>query len=170
MIIRMNLDPSILKKIQKIKLVCFDCEGVLTLKYRNHLPEFSKNPVCKLDQQGLLLLLNNNIDVAIISAGKSDLLKNIFIDIGIKYIYLGSRNKLEAYEELKLILNISDEYCCHIGDGDLDIPVLEKVEFAVTVPEAADNIKTLSDYCTIRSGGLGAVEELCQLIVDAKNK
>jgi 3-deoxy-D-manno-octulosonate 8-phosphate phosphatase (KDO 8-P phosphatase) len=165
-----NKNESIFKKIEKIKLVCFDCEGVLTLKNRNHLPEFSKNPLHKIDEEGLLLLLKNNIDIAIISAGKSDLLKNTFLKIGIKYLYLGWKDKLKAYEELKTILNISDENCCHIGDGDLDIPILEKVEFAVTVPEAADNIKTFSDYCTNNPGGFGAVEELCRLIIETKNK
>ena len=47
--------------------------------------------------------------------------------MGIEHCYQGKLNKLDSHEELKKIYNVSDNEIAYIGDGLIDIPVLEKV-------------------------------------------
>ena len=46
--------------------------------------------------------------------------------------------------------------------------LLDRVGLAVTVPAAGDDVKTRCHWVTTRDGGMGAVRELCELILEAK--
>ncbi|MFH1753501.1 MAG: HAD hydrolase family protein, partial [Candidatus Omnitrophota bacterium] len=59
---------------------------------------------------------------------------------------------------------------CFIGDDLIDMPVLKRVGFAVSVPNAVDEAKEVAHYITRREGGRGAVREVCDLIIKAQGK
>ncbi|NIA19405.1 MAG: HAD hydrolase family protein, partial [Xanthomonadaceae bacterium] len=84
---------------------------------------------------------------------------------GIDTIFQRVRDKISAYEQIKSKFSLADEQICYVGDDLVDIPVLKKVGFAVTV---ADGIPELDHYIHWRShypGGGGAIRELCELIL-----
>ena len=56
----------------------------------------------------------------------------------------------------------------YIGDDLMDLPVIEKVGFGVTVPHALKQIKEKSNYTTENPGGFGAVREICEMIISSK--
>ena len=51
-----------------------------------------------------------------------------------------------------------------MGDDIFDIPLIQKVGFGATVPEAVDEVLKVAKYVTKRPGGLGAVREVCDYI------
>ena len=55
-----------------------------------------------------------------------------------------------------------------MGDDWLDLPLLVRVGFAVTVEDAVPEVLQVAHYVTKRKGGRGAVREACDLILDAK--
>jgi 3-deoxy-D-manno-octulosonate 8-phosphate phosphatase (KDO 8-P phosphatase) len=52
----------------------------------------------------------------------------------------------------------------YVGDDIFDIPLIEKVGFGATVPEAVEEVFESVKYVTKRPGGNGAVREVCDLI------
>jgi Low specificity phosphatase (HAD superfamily) len=53
-------------------------------------------------------------------------------------------------------------------DDIIDIPILEKVGFAVTVPNAPKYISNYAHYTTAVKGGKGAVREVIDLLIESK--
>jgi 3-deoxy-D-manno-octulosonate 8-phosphate phosphatase (KDO 8-P phosphatase) len=54
------------------------------------------------------------------------------------------------------------------GDDYIDLPVLARVGFAVTVPDAPEIVKARCHYVTTAAGGRGAGREICELLMRAQ--
>ena len=76
--------------------------------------------------------------------------------------------KLPVYEKVLKRLRLAPEAVCVIGDDLMDLPLLRRAGFAVTVPNAVDDVKAICHYITQRSGGRGAVREAIELILKVK--
>ena len=89
-------------------------------------------------------------------------------ELQIDDVYNGVIRKIDAYDELKKKYNLSDHEICFIGDDIIDIPILEKVGFAVSVPNAPKYISNYSHYVTSLEGGKGAVREVIDLLIESR--
>ena len=56
-----------------------------------------------------------------------------------------------------------------MGDDWLDLPLLVRVGFAATVNDAVPEVVQAAHYVSRRKGGRGAVREVCDLILEAKD-
>lgn len=157
-------------KVKKIKLVSFDCDGVLT---DGSIHYSLKGDITRvfhaLDGQGLKYLMEHDFIVAIITASTSDIIRRRAEDLGIDHIYSGCFDKMEAWDELKTIYDLSYEQMCHIGDDMPDLPLIEKAGLGVTVPNGIEQLKKIADYTTSAYGGQGAARELVELLLNAHN-
>jgi 3-deoxy-D-manno-octulosonate 8-phosphate phosphatase (KDO 8-P phosphatase) len=64
--------------------------------------------------------------------------------------------------------SLQAEQLAYMGDDWLDLPVLNKVGCAFAPANAVPELRQRVDYVTERSGGHGAVREVCELILAAK--
>lgn len=55
-----------------------------------------------------------------------------------------------------------------MGDDVVDLPVMTRVGLALSVPDAPQLVRDRSHYVTRRSGGHGAVREVCELLMSAQ--
>lgn len=157
------------ERAKKIKLIIFDVDGVLTsgvLTYGNNGIEVKNFHVH--DGQGMKLLKNSGVDVGIITTCTSDIIKRRMQDIGIEHVYTGKVDKLPAYEELKQKLNLTDQQIAYMGDDLPDLPMLKRVELAITVANAPQIIQQHTHMITKAKGGKGAVREVCDFIMQAQ--
>ena len=83
-------------------------------------------------------------------------------------IYNGVIRKIDSYDELKKKYNLQDHEICFIGDDIIDIPILEKVGFAVSVPNAPDYVANCAHYVTKSPGGKGAVREVIDMLIASR--
>ena len=67
------------------------------------------------------------------------------------------------------IINLPLEYIAAIGDSELDLPMLEKAGYAVSVRNAPRELKDISDYVTSKSYAEGFIE-FARLLVDEKRR
>ena len=159
------------KILKNIKLLICDIDGVLTdgqfIKSSNGDELRSFNA---LDGVGfvMLRLLNLNIKTAWITGRESVTTTLRAEELKIDDVYNGVIRKIDAYNELKEKYSIEDEEICFIGDDIIDIPLLEKVGFAVTVPNAPEYMRRYVHYTTIIPGGHGAVREVIDMIIDSR--
>jgi YrbI family 3-deoxy-D-manno-octulosonate 8-phosphate phosphatase len=56
-----------------------------------------------------------------------------------------------------------------VGDDVNDHPVLEKAGFSACPSDAAGTTSSIVNYVCKRAGGHGAVREVCDFIISAKN-
>ena len=156
-------------KAASVKLLICDIDGVFSdgRIYLGNQGEELKAFNTK-DGFGIKALMNSGIQVAVITGRQSRIVAERMNSLGVNHIYQGKENKLEAYAELKSALNLSDEQVAYIGDDGPDLPVMERVGFAVAVNDAHPLIKRISHYTTLMPGGFGAVRELTDLLMLAQ--
>ena len=91
----------------------------------------------------MLRLLDLNVKTAWITGRESLTTTQRAEELQIDDVYNGVIRKIDAYIELKKKYGLSDSEICFIGDDIIDIPILEKVGLAVTVPNAPKYISCL---------------------------
>ncbi len=162
----MNSDLS---KLSRIKLFLSDVDGVMTDTriFLNSDGGWSRQ-FSIYDGMGLKRLQERNIPVGIITAALANDVRKRFEFLKVDYFYEGSKDKLKDLNEIINKTGFSKDEVAYIGDDLMDLPVIEAVGFGVTVPHALAPIKEKSNYITKEKGGFGAVREVCEMIISAK--
>ncbi len=161
---------NILKnKATDISLVALDVDGVLSdgkLYFSAKGDELKAFNI--LDGHGIKLLMQNGVDVAIITGRSSPLTEKRAGDLGIKHLLQGREDKLVALQELCQQLNLSLDETAYMGDDLPDLAAIRAVKLGVSVPNGHPFVQKHAHWVTSREGGTGAVRELADLILDAK--
>ena len=155
--------------IKNIKILISDVDGVLTdgtISLGSDGTEFKRFSV--EDGAGAAYARLAGIPIALISGRFSICTSRRASEMGIKHCYQGKLNKLDAYNEILDIYKLSDKEVAYIGDGLIDIPILSRVGFPCTVPNAHRKVLAVSDFVTNKEGGYGALREVVELILTEK--
>ncbi len=163
------LDVTLADKISKIKLLLLDVDGVLTdgsIIYSDKGGEIKSFNVC--DGHGIKLLMRGGIDVGIITARESRVVATRARDLGITLLYQGKKDKLACYRTILSQESLESAETAFVGDDLVDLPVLSRAGFSVSVPGGAAEVLDKVDYVTAAAGGHGAVREVCELILKTR--
>ncbi len=161
---------SIIEKAKHIRLLICDVDGVLTdgrLFYTSDGMAYKAFHV--QDGMGLKLLMLSGVEVAVITTCASPIVAKRMQQLEISHVFQGQVTKISAYETLLKQLQLSDEQVAYIGDDWPDEPLIKRAGLGIAVPNAIQAIRELASYTTQKSGGDGAVRELCDLIMHAQN-
>lgn len=159
------------KYLARISLLILDVDGVLTdrgLIY-NHAGEVSKKFDVR-DGLGIKLLQRENIEVALVSGGKSPSTSARAKDLGIKYCFCQVKNKKETIEDLIQKLNKNKSQVAFVGDDLNDIVVKKSVSIFFSTNDATKFIKSKSDFVLQNKGGNGAIRETAEILLWSKNE
>ncbi|MBE9015300.1 HAD family hydrolase [Chroococcidiopsis sp. CCALA 051] len=162
-------EPELQSRLLKIKLLALDVDGVLTdggLYYTESGEELKKFNI--KDGQGLKKLMQFGVEVAIISANSSKSTLQRTQKLGITHSFINVEDKLSVLKDLCLQLSISLSEVAYVGDDDNDLPVLQAVGCPFTVADAMPENKARAIYVTKKSGGQGAVREICDLLINSR--
>jgi 3-deoxy-D-manno-octulosonate 8-phosphate phosphatase (KDO 8-P phosphatase) len=165
----LNLSTEQLDKIKRLKLLILDVDGVLT-DGRLFFDDNGREYKCfhARDGHGIKLLRQSGVEVAVISGRKSNSVALRMQSLGVDLVYQGHENKRAAFAEILQTLSLQPEQAAHVGDDVLDLPVMTLAGFAVAVADANFAVKQRADWCTELAGGLGAVREVCDLIMQVQ--
>ncbi|QSX34105.1 3-deoxy-manno-octulosonate-8-phosphatase KdsC [Shewanella avicenniae] len=158
------------QKAQQIRLLICDVDGVFSdgRIYMGNQGEELKAFHTR-DGFGIKALLSCNIQVAVITGRKSQIVERRMTSLGIQHIYQGIDNKLTAYHELLDVYQLNPEQVAYIGDDMVDLPVMQQVGLGVCVADGHPQVKQLADFVTSIGGGFGAVRELADLLLLSQN-
>jgi YrbI family 3-deoxy-D-manno-octulosonate 8-phosphate phosphatase len=152
-----------------VRLLCVDVDGVLTDAGMYYGPD---GEVLKKfntrDGMGLARVREAGIAVAIISGADSAIVHARAAKLQIDDVFSGVANKRVVIDELCVRKNLELEEVAFIGDDLNDLPALECVGLACAVADAAEPVKAVAHYVTQRRGGDGAVREVCEFLIAAK--
>jgi 3-deoxy-D-manno-octulosonate 8-phosphate phosphatase (KDO 8-P phosphatase) len=156
-------------RASSVRLMIFDVDGILTDGSLHYGPD---GEVIKtfnvLDGHGIKLLQQSGVATAIISARKSEIVARRAGDLGIQHLFQGVHDKRAAFEQLLAQTGIAASACGFIGDDVIDLPILSRIVFAASVPNAHPEVKARVHYITQAQGGRGAARELCDFIMRAQ--
>ena len=104
-----------------------------------------------------------------ISAAKAPAILRRGESLGLAHVVVGCDDKLAALVIIcgKLGVDLAD--VAHMGDDLNDVPVLEVVGLPLSVADAVAEARAAAAYVTERRGGDGAVREICNLMVAARD-
>jgi 3-deoxy-D-manno-octulosonate 8-phosphate phosphatase (KDO 8-P phosphatase) len=154
----------------RIRLFAMDVDGVLT---DGTVTVFSNGVEGKvfsiLDGLGLKRLEKAGVTVAWISGRVSEATAVRAAELGIPYVVQGHREKREVLEEIAQELGFGPEEICYMGDDVVDLQAMAWAGIAVSVPNATPSALAAAGFVTRKTGGAGAVREICDLILEARN-
>ena len=159
------------EKLQKIKLVITDVDGVLTdgLLHYDANGEAIKSFHVR-DGLGIRMLMEHGIQVAVLSGRSSPILQKRMQDLGIKLAILGKLEKESACFELMKQANVTPEQTAYIGDDSVDLPAFAVCGFSFAVADAAGYVQDCADYVLSLGGGKGAFREMSDMMLTAHGK
>jgi 3-deoxy-D-manno-octulosonate 8-phosphate phosphatase (KDO 8-P phosphatase) len=159
------LDERLRARLRSVRLLCLDVDGVLTdgQLYWSPGGVWSQRFNVR-DGYGIKLLQELGVEIAILSGGDVRSARDRAASLGILHAHFGIADKLAAFRDVIGSLGLQPNEAAFIGDEIVDIPVLQVVGFAASVPDAVEEVRAAAHYVTQARGGDGAVRELCDLI------
>ncbi len=156
---------SELSRLQNIKMLVLDVDGVLTdcRLWMDSNGEWKRFFSIR-DGVGIKRLLDAGYKLAVITGSKAEDIRQRVKNLGIQYFYEGAGDKVPSFIDLQRQSGLKPEEMACVGDDIYDIPLIQAVAFGATVPEAVEEVIEEADYVTKRPGGNGAVREVCDLI------
>ena len=158
-------------KFQKIKAFAFDVDGVLAdggiladLNGELYRVFDSK------DSMAIRMAVMKGFHMAVITGGRSESIRKRFETCGIKAddVYLGSRAKIEDFQDFCNRHGLATEEVMYFGDDLPDIPVMQACGCGVCPSDAVDEVKAIADHISTKPGGKGCVREILQAVMQAQ--
>ena len=154
-----------------IRLVCFDVDGTLTdgrLLFSDDGAEIKAFHVH--DGQGLRLLEDAGITVALITARDSRIVRARGQDLGLKHVYTGISDKLTQLKQICAGEAIALSQVAYMGDDLPDLACLQSVGISACPSDAVPVIRDQVHWISAFIGGSGAARQFCDLLLASQLK
>jgi len=166
----LDTEEKHLPDLSKIQMVLTDSDGCLTdggMYYTENGDEIKK--FCTLDGKGLSMLREAGIITGIITGEDRKIVERRAKKLHLDILKMGISDKLPVVKAIAAEYQIPLENICYIGDDLPDIPVIKSVGFGCSVSNAMPSVKEAATYITKTPGGSGAIREIADMILSAKN-
>ena len=161
-----SFPEDVIAQAKHIKLLALDVDGVLTdgsIYIDSNGNESKKFYVH--DGYGIVSIREKfGIETVVISGRSSEALLYRLKELNITKFWVGQTDKLAAINTILQEGSIASHQILFVGDDIPDLNVIENVGLFVAVSNAHKMVKNKAHYITQKSGGCGAVREVCDLI------
>src|SRR2546422_658937 len=167
----MEESATIERRASRIRLLMMDCDGVLTDGTLTLLDNGDEQKNFNVrDGHGIVLLHRAGLQSGIISGRSSSFVQRRACELGmsLEYVRQGCLDKIKDFEEILEQAHLEESEVAFIGDDVTDIPLMQRVEFAVAVADAVPETRAAAHYVTEAGGGRGAVREVVEIILKAQ--
>lgn len=151
---------------EQVKLLILDFDGVLT-DNRVWVDAEGRELVAahRGDGWGLARLKERGIEVAVLSTETHPVVAARCRKLDLPVVQ-GISDKASALKELLEERGVDPAHVIYLGNDVNDLPCFPLVACALVVADAHPQARAQADLVLKRSGGLGAVRELCDLLLD----
>ena len=161
------------EKFKKIRAFAFDVDGVMTdgRIFANNDGSLFRTFDAK-DAFGLRMAAMNGYILCAITGGRDVSIQKRLMICGFKEedIYLGSRIKINDFEDFCKRHDLAAEQVMYFGDDSPDIPVLKACGCGVCPSDAVQEAKDAADYISDRPGGKLCVRQTLEMVMKAQEK
>ena len=113
-------------------------------------------------------LKENGFQILVLSSEKNSVVKKRAEKLGLRVKH-GVESKIKFLKKFLSSNNYNKKNVIYIGNDINDLECMEYVGFPVTVSDAVEKIKKISNIILMHKGGKGAIRELSDIILDKKN-
>src|SRR5215467_8459966 len=187
-----------LDRAQKIKLVLFDVDGVLTdgTIWFFPAPDSGQRSIDAQAQQhggaggfgivsqtmieakgfnahdgtAITLAHMGGLKAGIVTKRISETVALRARDLKLDYVFQGVARKLEVLEKILREDSLREEEICYVGDDVIDLPIMNRCGFAIAVANARPQVIKAAHYTTPSRGGEGAARDAVEYILQAQGK
>lgn len=158
------------ERARAIRLLVLDVDGVMTDGRLYIRPQGDEVKCFHVrDGYGLKALQRAGITVAIISGRRSEAVARRMRELGIEMVHQGVDDKLAVLREIEQRVGVDASRIACVGDDTPDVPVMNHVGLAIAVADAHSDARQVADHVTSAKGGRGAVREVCDLLLAARD-
>jgi 3-deoxy-D-manno-octulosonate 8-phosphate phosphatase (KDO 8-P phosphatase) len=162
---------SMESKAERIRLLLFDVDGVLTDGVVVMHADGSESKGFHIrDGAAIVWAQRAGLTVGLLSARSSGATTQRAAQLAIRIVQQGVKNKLEAYQRVLRETELSDEVVAYMGDDLLDLPVLARAGLSAAPADAAPEVRARVDWVATAGGGRGAVRELIEFVLRAQQR
>lgn len=165
----MALPPELRQRFAQVRLLSLDVDGVLTdggvwlTEFGDELRRFDTR-----DGDGVMTLRDCGIEVVFVSLSTSRSMVHRGRKLRVHNAQNGVESKLDTIESIAQAMGYRMAQVAHCGDDLDDLPLLQSVGLPLAVADAVAQVKAVAAYVTERPGGRGAVREICDLLLAAR--
>jgi len=165
------MSRSYKERLNEITTLIFDVDGVFTDGMVLVMPDgqFVRRMNSK-DSYALQFAVKKGLRIAIITGGNSIAVRDGLHSLGVKHIFLQSRNKEQVFDTFVENQGITASEVLYMGDDIPDYRVMEKCGLATCPADAAEEIKSISDYVSVKKGGHGCVRDVIEQTLKVQGK
>jgi len=162
---------SIQAKLERVRLLLFDVDGVLTDgKILMHADGTESKRFDIKDGTAIVWAGRAGLLVGFLSARASAVTAQRAAQLGVPIVHQGVASKLDAYEQILKEHGLADTVVAYMGDDVLDLPVLERAGLSTAPADAAAEVRGRVDWVSAHDGGDGAARELIETILRAQGR
>lgn len=162
---------SIQARAERIKLVLFDVDGVLTDgKILLHGDGSESKQFDIKDGLAIVWAQRAGLTIGFMSARTSPTTLHRAAHLGVTLVHQGVSNKLDTYEQVVGDIVEDDDEVAYMGDDIVDLPVLARAGLSAAPADAASDVRSRVHWVSAANAGAGAVRELIELILRAQNR
>ncbi len=160
--------------LQTLQAIAFDVDGVLTdgtLLWSTGTVDETKR-FSFADIMGISLLRRLGIKLALISGEPSPLVDRYAAKMHLHHVVKGTRDKASAVREFSTRFSVPLEHTCFFGDDVNDLFAMEITGLCACPANAAADVRQFvgeHGFVSKKDGGLGAVREFADTLLNARN-
>ena len=154
------------ENLSKVKAFAFDVDGVFSNGSVYLYPdgEMVRSMNIK-DGYVMQFAVKLGYPIAIITGATSATIEKRFSGLGIKDIYLGSKNKVDDFNDFIKKNKLNEADVLYMGDDIPDFEIMKKVGFPTCPADASEEIKKISLYISDKNGGEGCVRDVMEQVL-----
>jgi len=157
-------------KLAEVALVALDLDGVLTDGGKQYGPSgLSGLTFNARDGLGIYLLQKAGIDLVLLTSECGDIVRSRASDLGISEVLESLDNKRTALRLVRERRQLRTEQLLFVGDDLWDLEAFPEAGVRVAVADATPQVVAGADWVTIRHGGHGAVREVADALLAARD-
>ncbi len=154
---------SILERLQKIKLLAFDLDGVLTNGKILLSPDGSWLRQMDIkDGFAIQLAIKKGLHIAVITGSSSSEVAQRLNKLGVKYFFQQINDKAQCLEALTLDLHLNTHEVLFMGDDIPDLAAFSVSGIKACPIDAVPEIKMTADIISEKKGGDASVREIIE--------
>lgn len=157
--------------LNQIRCFVFDVDGVLTNGnlFISEQGELLRTMHVK-DGFAMQYALKQGYQIAIISGGTNQGVKDRLEALGITDVYLGIHDKIHTLEKFLHAKQLSKDTVAYMGDDIPDVAAMQQVLLPTCPQDAVPEVKKVAAYISHKKGGKGCVRDVIEQVLKVHGK
>jgi 3-deoxy-D-manno-octulosonate 8-phosphate phosphatase (KDO 8-P phosphatase) len=158
------------QRLARVELLVTDVDGVLTDGGIVYVEDGTEAKTFNVkDGSACYIAKLIGLRVVVVTARRSKAVERRFAELPVDELHQGVFDKLSICLRLQRELGLEPEQIAYLGDDLVDLAAMRHVGVAITVADGHARLREEAQWITAAPGGGGALREVVDAVVDARD-